>query len=126
MRASDGVRRVGDADVIVCLRTLRPSDKYLELYYEGNAHWRKCFVTYSVDNQSKWRNVKMEMHTAQAGFWFHRVEILTRVEFAFTDGGEEWDNNDSKNYSVFMPGKYVVHKGQIRYCGPSDLDRHLY
>ena len=119
-------QRVGDADVRECLRTLRPKDKYFEIFYEPDLLWRKCLVTYSVNSSLPWRNAPMDMVTSDGRYWFHRVEMLNSVEFAFTDGQGEWDNNESRNYSVFLPGKYIVKKKGMFYCGPSDLDQHLY
>ncbi len=115
------LRRVGDADVVECLRALRPADKYLEILYAPDARWRKVYVAYSLGG-GRWAGAPMTMAVTKRGFWFHRVEILTSVEFAFTDGNEEWDNNDKKNYAVHLPGTYAVGKGDIVYLGPARGD----
>lgn len=124
MDSSTVLRRVGDADVVECLRALRPRDRYLEIYYRPDPRWRKVLVTYSLSPSSKWVSSPMTMTAVEGDLWFHRVEILTHVEFVFCDGNDEWDNHDGKNYSVYLPGKYGVANNRIVYLGASNADRH--
>lgn len=124
MDSSQELRRVGEADVIECLRALRPRDRYLEIYYQPDPRWRKVFITYSLGLSTDWVSSPMLMSASEGGFWFHRVEILTHVEFVFSDGGDEWDNHDGKNYAVYLPGKYGVANNRIVYLSASNADRH--
>lgn len=82
-------------------------------------------MTYSLNGASKWISVPMSMAAPEGDVWFRRVEVSAGIEFAFTDGGDEWDNNNLKNYSVCLPGKYGIESNRILYLGPSSADKHL-
>ena len=124
VEAGIGIRKVGEADIVECLRTLRPNDRYLELYFQSSPIWRRCYVKYSLHEKSNWEITPMEMQSSTNRYWFHRIEILSGVQCAFSDGGDDWDNNDTKNYSFYLPGKYIVANKMITYLGQSDLDAH--
>lgn len=119
--------RVGDADVLECLRSQRPSDRFLEIVYEADPSWRRAFLSYASSGSSRkqagWMRAQMAMATPQGDRWFCRTETEGgRVEFAFTDGGDEWDNNTERNYAALMPGRYRVGGRGVRYLGPAEVD----
>lgn len=122
--AGNEQQRVGDADVVECLRSQRPSDRFLEILYTSDPAWRRAFLSYASDgSKAQWMRAKMTMSSAQGDQWFCRAEVQgERVELAFTDGGDEWDNNTARNYAVPLPGKYAVAGQEIRYLGPASVD----
>lgn len=146
---AEGIRRVGDADVSVCLRALRPNDKWLELNYDAPRTWRRVYVEYiaphvaasgstpgtgtasaagpgtnGASNGRGWGVEPMEMKSGQSGFWFHRAEILHSATFKFTDGGGNEDNNNGKLYHAPMAGKYAIRHGEMMYVDRANADEH--
>jgi len=106
------LRRVGDADVIECLRKMRPDDKYVEVQY--------CASASAVSERVRWRKVYI-VRVAGGKKYSNGNSCM---EFAFTDGHGEWDDG---NYRVFLPGKYCidVKNKTLIYFGPSHADLHL-
>lgn len=107
-----------------CLRAIRPTDKYVELYFETPQVWQRCFVTFAdereIDN-STWFRMPMKRGEART-LWFQRLEAPMGITCAFTDGKRAWDSNKDNNYHIRLPGKYVVGGSMLTYCGPAELD----
>lgn len=127
VESSHGCRRVGDVSIPDCLRPLRPSDRYVELFFQSSPTWRRAFVHFAIEGDndtSTWFKLPMKKRNDQAA-WFQRIEAVWGLTCAFSDGKKEWDSNCSANYHVRLPGKYVVGTGTLLYSGPSDIDVHF-
>lgn len=135
------LRRVGDADVIECLRKMRPDDKYVEVQYCASAsavservRWRKVYIVRVAGGKKYSTSAAMRSMGAGTDTWAYRCAFRgdrgengngnSCMEFAFTDGHGEWDDG---NYRVFLPGKYCidVKNKTLIYFGPSHADLHL-
>lgn len=134
VESGGGVRRVGDACIEECLRPLRPRDQFVELVFQtGDAGaWGVCFVTFARCQagvcEDEWKTAAMKAWGSERGDWFYRVRIGDDgkgLDCAFNDGADHWDSNNSLNYAVRLPGKYLIANGRIKYLGPSDLDIHV-
>lgn len=141
------LRSVGSADTIECLRQMRSGDKYVEILYHSSAaqvRWRKVYIVRAVDGKYTTSVPMQAMSSGGCDVWFHRCLLSWReeenemeiyLEFAFTDGNDEWDegnddndnyNDERSNYRVYLPGKYRINgKKKFLYLGPSDADLHL-
>lgn len=127
VESGSGCRRVADAQIADCLRAVRPKDRFVELSFQSNPLWRRCYVSYATEGEAngKWRKLPMEHRGEAHGSWFQRIDAPKGLTCAFTDGAAEWDNNRDRNYEIRLPGSYVLGGGHLTYCGVSDLDVHL-
>lgn len=127
VESGSGCRRVSDAQIADCLRTIRPKHRFVELTFESDAIWQKAYLSYVIEGQkdSAWRKASMKLRCQLPGYWFARVEAPKGITCAFNNSAGEWDNNADRNYQIRMPGKYLIASSSLIYCGPSDLDVHM-
>ena len=122
---SGKLRWVSDADILECLKPLRPRDQYIELYFQPPTKWEKCLCVYAKDG-GEWGEKPgepLEKSALGEDEWSTRVKAKT-LECAFNDGGEKWDSNVDQNYKILMPGKWLVGCAKITYLGPPEMDLH--
>lgn len=127
VESGNGCRKVSDACIADCLRANRPNDEWIELSYESNLQWRNCYISYSIQGSDKdeWFEVSMD-GSPETGSWFHRIVAKAGIDFVFHNGDRDWDNNQSRNYQIRLPGRYTIKKGWCHYGGVSSIDMHLH
>lgn len=126
VESGSGCRRLSDAQISDCLRALRPHDRFIEVIFEADPSWFKCYIAYALqgDSDQTWRKVKMSLRCQEPAFWFTRIDARKGLKCAFNNGEGAWDSNCDLNYQMSLPGKYIVGLGSLIYYGPSDLDLH--
>eukprot|EP00181_Compsopogon_caeruleus_P006653 CAMPEP_0184688374 /NCGR_PEP_ID=MMETSP0312-20130426/29659_1 /TAXON_ID=31354 /ORGANISM="Compsopogon coeruleus, Strain SAG 36.94" /LENGTH=240 /DNA_ID=CAMNT_0027145465 /DNA_START=140 /DNA_END=862 /DNA_ORIENTATION=- len=125
-RGSSLPERISDACVDDCLRSLRPKDRFVELFYESDPIWLHCFVMFTRDGGSTWKEQPgSPMRRVQPGLWFVRLSFRP-MEIAFHDGRSLHNSTPSQKFCcIGVPGKYRVSNHRCRWIGPSDLDLHI-
>lgn len=80
----------------------------IQIYYESQLT-PQTHIHYNVDNTG-WTTIPGDLMVEDddfPGYSFASIEGST-IEFAFTDDGTNWENNNNNNYTINNPGIYSV------------------
>lgn len=123
VESGSGCRRVSDAQIHDCLRSLRISDRFAHITYFSARNWAKCFVGYAMNGVSSvnWIFLPMQPSATTQGAWSVIIEAPSGLQCAFYNCPFT-KNDDVQSYSIQIPGRYTIRSGQAFYEGPSALD----
>lgn len=123
VESANTCRRVADAQIYDCLRSLRPNDHYVHITFTHTKNWPQCFVSYLLNGSSSsdWMTLPMESSASLPKAWLAVIDAPLGLKCTFRSGplcclAETFD------HSIQLPGRYNVDGGSILYVGPSPED----
>lgn len=120
-KVNGGSNSVYVSDKIAPLGTNTNGNNSVTIYYKTS--WSTPYAHYCVGGGSWTTAPGVKMTKLSDGYYEITIPMggETNVTICFNDGGNTWDNNNSRDYN-FSPGKYTLNNGKITSGAPAGIN----
>lgn len=124
VESGNACRRVSDAQIYDCIRSLRKRDRFVHIMYMHGTTWPECFVTYLASGASHtvWTTLPMQQSAIVRGAWTATIDAPLGLQCTFCNDPFSPGIDNVNRYSVDIPGNYTITPDNIIYKGPSPID----
>lgn len=124
VESGSGCRRISDAQIYDCIRSLRTGDRFVHIMYMHGANWPHCFVTYLAngDSRTSWTILPMQPSAIVKDAWTATIDAPLGLQCTFCNDPFSPDIDTAKKFSIHIPGRYTITHDNVIYKGASPLD----